>query len=145
MQIRVADRADLPAVVALVRHEDELLGEAPVDEALERAFASIEADVGNELLVADDDGTVVACLQATYVPRIGGDGGDRVILEGIRVRVDRRGAGLGRALLEYALERARARGCTLAALTSSRRRADAHRFYESLGFERSHEGFRQTL
>ena len=44
-----------------------------------------------------------------------------------------------------AIERARERGCVLVQLTSDKRRRDAIRFYESLGFAASHEGMKLNL
>ena len=66
-------------------------------------------------------------------------------IEAVRVRADRRGSGLGRAMMAYALEQARARGCRVAQLTTDKRRTEAHRFYERLGFTASHEGMKLPL
>ncbi|MGW2544079.1 GNAT family N-acetyltransferase [Kitasatospora sp. NPDC001574] len=79
------------------------------------------------------------------MPGLGRGGAERALIEGVRVRADRRGAGLGHELLTEAVARARARGCTLVQLTSDKRRTGAHRFYASLGFERSHDGFKLAL
>ncbi|WP_369393712.1 N-acetyltransferase family protein [Streptomyces sp. CG1] len=152
---RPATRADLPAVLALLADEERVVDPAGVEvtEAYERAFAAIEADPRNEMLVlvnGDDDGeggtgTVVGCLQATYIPGLGKGGAERALIEAVRIRADRRDGGLGRALMEHAVSRARARGCALVQLTTDRSRADAHRFYTALGFARSHEGFKMAL
>jgi hypothetical protein len=48
-------------------------------------------------------------------------------------------------MMAWSLERARERGCGLAQLTTDKRRTDAHRFYASLGFQASHEGFKLAL
>ncbi|MGW7435775.1 GNAT family N-acetyltransferase [Streptomyces sp. NPDC054849] len=77
--------------------------------------------------------------------RLGQNGRERALVEAVRVRADRRGAGLGAELMRLAVERARGRGCGLVQLTSDKRRAEAHRFYERLGFARSHEGFKLHL
>ena len=66
-------------------------------------------------------------------------------IEAVRIRTDLRGRGAGRAMMQWTLDRARDRGCRLAQLTTDKRRKDAHRFYESLGFEPSHEGFKHAL
>ncbi|KDN81180.1 GNAT family acetyltransferase [Kitasatospora cheerisanensis KCTC 2395] len=116
-----------------------------VGEAYERAFAAIEADPRNEVLVLEEAGVVVGCLQATYVPGLGKGGAERALIEAVRVRADRRGGGLGRTLMGLAVERARGRGCALVQLTSNKERADAHRFYAGLGFVPSHEGFKLAL
>ena len=150
-------------------------GPTAVDPARERAFWEITADPRNELLVlaegrcegggegearsapdgedSERDGaaggtepaTVLGFLQITYIPGLGRGGAERALLEAVRVRADRRGAGLGRRLIGEAVERARRRGCGLVQLTSDKRRTDAHRFYASLGFARSHDGFKLTL
>ncbi|MFI8516307.1 GNAT family N-acetyltransferase [Streptomyces sp. NPDC085481] len=150
MILRLATRADLPAVLALLADEERVVDPASVTvtAAYERAFTDIEADPRNELLVlADetDDGLVLGCLQATYIPGLGKGGAERALIEAVRIRADRRGAGLGRALMDLAVARARTRGCALVQLTSGKARTDAHRFYTSLGFARSHEGFKLGL
>jgi GNAT superfamily N-acetyltransferase len=149
---RPATRADLPAVLALLADEERVVDPATVvvTEAYERAFAAIESDPRNEImvLVADDQGdgsVVVGCLQVTYIPGLGKGGAERALIEAVRIHADRRGCGLGRTLMEHATARARARGCALVQLTSNKRREDAHGFYAALGFARSHEGFKLTL
>ncbi|MFF4685703.1 GNAT family N-acetyltransferase [Streptomyces sp. NPDC001307] len=146
---RPATRADLPAVLALLADEERVVDPAAIEvtEAYERAFAAIEQDPRNEMLVLAEAGTgaVVGCLQATYIPGLGKGGAERALIEAVRIRADRRGGGLGRTLMERAVARARARGCALVQLTSNKARADAHRFYAALGFARSHEGFKLTL
>ncbi|MFE7355518.1 GNAT family N-acetyltransferase [Streptomyces sp. NPDC057543] len=147
MLLRPATRTDLPAVLALLADEERVVDPASVvvDEAYERAFAAIESDPRNEMLVLVEGDTVVGCLQATYIPGLGKHGEERALIEAVRIRADRRGGGLGRELMKQAVDRARLRGCGLMQLTSNKRRTDAHRFYESLGFARSHEGFKLAL
>ncbi|MFJ2744937.1 GNAT family N-acetyltransferase [Streptomyces sp. NPDC087440] len=148
MILRTATRADLPAVLALVVHENATVDPSTVvvDDAYEQAFRDLDADPRNELLVLEgEDGLVLGCLQATYIPGLGRHGQERALFEAVRVRADRRGEGLGRELLARAVDRAKARGCTLVQLTSNKARTRAHGFYASLGFERSHDGFKLTL
>jgi len=147
VNLRTATRSDLPAVLALLADENAVTDPASVvvGAAYEKAFADITADARNEILVLEDGGTVVGCLQATYIPGLGKGGAERALIEAVRIRADRRSGGLGRRLMEQAVERARQRGCALVQLTSNRSRADAHRFYTSLGFTASHEGFKLAL
>ncbi|MEU6840511.1 GNAT family N-acetyltransferase [Streptomyces sp. NPDC046716] len=154
VMLRPASRADLPAVLSLLADEDSVVDPATitVTETYERAFAAIDADPRNELLVLVEHtdgrheiGTVVGCLQATYIPGLGKGGAERALIKAVRIRADRRGGGLGRTLMEHAVDRARARGCALVQLTSNKQRQDAHRFYAGLGFVSSHEGFKLAL
>src|ERR671912_860132 len=101
---RPAREGDLPAIVALITDED---GTGPrlahVDHAYRAAFEAVQSDPRNEMLVADDDGEVVGCLQSTYIPGLGGHGRERAHLEAVRVRADHRNAGLGREMLRHAV------------------------------------------
>jgi GNAT superfamily N-acetyltransferase len=142
---RPAVAADLPAIMALLADDDIARSRGGYDGELpEAAFAEIDADPRNELIVAVA-GEIVGTCQLTFIPGLSRGGTERMTIEAVRVRSDRRGAGLGRQMMAYAVERARARGCTLAQLTTDKRRADAHRFYESLGFVASHEGMKLAL
>ena len=149
---RSATRADVPAILALL-DDDEIARSrsagAVVSEAVDAAgwaaFEAIDADPRNELIVAEEAGTVVGTCQLTFIPSLSRRGAERMTIEAVRVRTDLRGRGVGRAMMAWALERARERGCGLAQLTTDRRRTDAHRFYASLGFEPSHLGFKLTL
>ncbi|MFJ2960575.1 GNAT family N-acetyltransferase [Streptomyces sp. NPDC087270] len=148
MAFRTATARDLPDLLALLMGEEGVVdpGGVEVSDAHEVAFAAIESDDRNEIAVLEgDDGAVLGCLQLTYIPGLTRGGQERALIEAVRIRADLRGAGLGRELLTWAIERARARGCGLVQLTSHARRADAHRFYESLGFVRSHHGFKREL
>jgi GNAT superfamily N-acetyltransferase len=115
------------------------------DAACWAAFEAIDADPRNELIVADQDGTVVGTCQLTFTPSLSRRGAERMTIEAVRVRADLRGRGVGRAMMAWSVERARECGCGLVQLTTDRRRTDAHRFYASLGFEASHLGFKLTL
>ena len=161
IEFRVATRADVPAIVAMLEDdeitrtrmdENDAAGRGRIDvvsedadAALWRAFEAIDADPRNELIVADEGGAVIGTCQLTFTPSLSRGGAERMTIEAVRVRRDRRGTGVGRAMMAWALDRARERGCRLAQLTTDRRRADAHRFYESLGFLPSHLGMKRTL
>lgn len=149
MDFRTATRADVPAVLALLADDEISQSRGPVteeaDAAIWSAFEEIDADPNNELLVADDNGEIVATCQLTFVPGLSRGGARRMTIEAVRVRADRRGDGLGRTFVTFVLDRARERGCRIAQLTTDKRRVDAQRFYQRLGFESSHEGMKLAL
>ena len=149
LTIRPARREDLPAIVAMLA--DDPLGatrerlEDPLPTCYTEAFAAMESDPNNRLLVAELSGQVVGCLQLTFIPGLARQGTERAQIEGVRVAASQRGQGLGRQLFVQAIERARQRGCGLVQLTTDKSRPEAHRFYESLGFVASHEGMKLKL
>ena len=149
IEFRIALREDLPTVIALLMddalgHTREGLSSVPNAEYL-KSFEEIERDPNNEIIVGLRDGVVVAVLQLTYIPSLSLQGTQRVLIEGVRVSSHLRGEGIGRKLLEEAFTRARARGCTLAQLTTNKIRTDAIRFYEGLGFQATHQGMKLKL
>lgn len=149
VRFRAAAADDLPAIVRLLA-DDPLGAERervtdPLPRAYPDAFAAIAADPNNELIVADRDGAVVGVLQLTFVPSLTWQGRWRAMVEGVRVSAAARGGGVGQAMVEEAIRRARERGCHQLQLTTHKSRLDAHRFYERLGFRATHEGMKLTL
>ena len=150
LTFRSATRADVPIILELLaddavsRSRDGAVSEE-ADAAHWAAFEAIDADPRNELIVAEDDGAVAGTFQLTFTPSLSRGGAERMTIEAVRVRGDLRGRGVGRAMMLWAIERGRARGCRVAQLTTDKKRTDAHRFYESLGFTASHEGMKLHL
>jgi GNAT superfamily N-acetyltransferase len=145
---RRAERADLPRLLELLADDDLGRGReaaAGSDPAYERAFASIDADRNQLLLVGEVDGRVIAMLQLTFIAGLARRGAWRANIEAVRVASELRNRGIGAWLIAQALRRARAHGCRFAQLTSDKRRTEAHRFYRRLGFVASHEGFKIAL
>jgi ribosomal protein S18 acetylase RimI-like enzyme len=146
---RSATVDDLPAIVALLM--DDPLGKlredlsTPLNPAYLAAFEAIERDPNQLLAVADEAGKVIGCLQLSFLPGLTHLGMWRGQIEGVRVASSRRGSGIGKAMIQWAIEQCRGRGCGLVQLTTDKRRVDARRFYEALGFKASHEGMKLAL
>ena len=145
--VRRAVAGDVAAIVALIAVDHIGATRDGGDLApYERAFAAIDADPGQLLVVVTDAaGAIAGTLQLTLIPGLARRGALRAHIEAVRVRDDLRSAGIGRALLGWAIDEARRRDCALVQLTCDKRRKDAHRFYERLGFTASHEGFKLRL
>ncbi|WP_425098471.1 N-acetyltransferase family protein [Tropicibacter sp. S64] len=149
LHIRTARPADLGAILTLLADDD--LGrtrddpDGAADPAYFAAFAAIAADPNQQLLVAERDGAVVGTFQLSFIPGLSHHGSWRAQIEAVRVARTLRGQGLGRQMILWAIDAARARGCTLVQLTSSNSRTAAHRFYAGLGFTQSHAGFKRAL
>ena len=144
--IRRASAQDVPAIVDLLADDD--LGktrEAPGDPCYAEAFAAIEADPNQFLAVVDDGGEVVGCLQLSFIPGLSLKGMWRGQIESVRIAASRRGGGLGHVMINWAIEECRRRGCGLVQLAMNKSRSDTLRFYQSLGFEATHEGFKLFL
>ncbi|MEU9096607.1 GNAT family N-acetyltransferase [Streptomyces sp. NPDC048361] len=147
LDIRPAKPEDIPAIVAMLA--DDPLGaqrESPDDLTPYRvAFDRLVDDPNHHVVVAVRNGVVVGTLQLTVIPGLSRRGATRSIIEGVRVHGAERGSGLGTQLIEWAVDESKRQGCQLVQLTSDATRTDAHRFYERLGFEASHVGFKKPL
>ena len=149
IHIRRAVRDDLHAIVGLLA--DDALGAtretwvSPLPACYHDAFDAIERDPNQELVVVEANSRVAGVLQLTFIPYLTHRGSWRALIEGVRVDASLRSSGIGRRLFAWAIERARERGCRIVQLTSDKRRPDAIRFYEGLGFTASHEGLKLTL
>jgi ribosomal protein S18 acetylase RimI-like enzyme len=147
--IRVATAEDLPQIVHLLA--DDFLGQErevvtdPLPRSYTAAFDAIARDPNNEILVATRGDEIIAMLQLTYTPSLSYQGSWRATLESVRTAAHLRGRGIGGALVRNAVERARSRGCGIVQLSTNRKRADAKRFYERLGFKATHEGMKLLL
>jgi ribosomal protein S18 acetylase RimI-like enzyme len=146
---REAELVDIPDLIALL--VDDELGKLredasiPLNSCYRSALEHIEADPNNQLIIVQNRQQLIGMLQLTFIPYLTHMGSWRCLIEGVRIHKDYRGQGLGTRLFEWAIERAEERGCALVQLTSDKRRHEAIRFYEGLGFKASHEGFKLRL
>ena len=149
LNFRQATEADISDMVELLA--DDELGttrediSTPLNENYIDAFNSIDKDPNNELTVVDCNGMLIGMLQLTFIPYLTHTGSWRCLIEGVRIAGICRGKGLGANFIKWAIQRAREKNCSIVQLTSDKKRPDALRFYESLGFQATHEGFKLKL
>ena len=117
----------------------------PLGAAYYVAFQEIEDDPRTELIVAIRNDHLVGTLQLTVLPNITYQGARRGQIEGVRVRHDLRGTGIGVDLVKHAIQRSLARDCRIVQLTTDKTRPSAIGFYEQLGFRATHEGMKLWL
>ena len=149
IKFREAAIDDMDCIVAMLA--DDVLGskreryEQPLPDSYIKAFNAVDFDPNNELIVACIGEQVVGVQQITFTPFLTHQGGWRATIEGVRTSSSVRGKGVGTELIKWAIQRAKERGCHLIQLTTDKKRADALRFYECLGFVATHEGLKLKL
>ncbi|MDR0807807.1 MAG: GNAT family N-acetyltransferase [Gemmobacter sp.] len=146
IRFRDATRADLPAVVALLA--DDPLGQSREGADLApylAAFDAIAANPAHQLIVGEIGARIVATCQLTILRGLSRQGMTRALVEAVRTVPDLRSRGIGAALMAEAERRAHAAGARLLQLTTDRSRLRAHAFYDRLGFEPSHLGYKKLL
>jgi ribosomal protein S18 acetylase RimI-like enzyme len=149
IRFRLARRADVPSIVRMLADDD--LGsqreryEDPLPEAYYAAFEQIEQDPSHELIVAERDGQVIGTLHLMFLPSVSFQGKLRAQIESVRVDKQFQSLGIGSAMMQWSMQRARERGVHLVQLTTHKSRVDAHRFYERLGFKGTHVGMKLSF
>jgi GNAT superfamily N-acetyltransferase len=148
--LRPARREDVAAIVLLLADDDlgsgrEVVADPPPRGYLE-AFEKIAANPRALLAVAEDgSGAVVGTLQMTFIAGLSNQGAELALVSAVRVASRLRGQGLGQVMMHWAMDEARRRDCHHIELFTHLSRVEAQRFYERLGFVRSHAGMRRAL
>ncbi|MGY3794886.1 N-acetyltransferase family protein [Aquimarina sp. 433] len=147
MIFRKATINDVAKIVEMIA--DDELGKSreqyqiPLPNEYLRAFQNIDADQNQELIVVENENAeIIGTLQLSFIQYLTYRGGIRAQIEAVRIKKDQRGLGIGKAMFEWAIERAKERKAHVLQLTSDKRRPNAIRFYESLGFKATHEGMK---
>ncbi|SNZ10202.1 transcriptional regulator [Terribacillus aidingensis] len=149
IHFRTATEEDLSSIVAMLA--DDVLGkerecyEDPLPLSYIKAFQAIVSDSNNELVVACYGNKVIGVEQITFTPYLTHQGGWRATIEGVRTLASVRGSGVGTQLINWAIQRAKERDCHVIQLTTDKKRPNALRFYERLGFKATHEGLKLKL
>ena len=146
---RTAGPADLPFIIGLIVEDSVVVTEDRAEDAMDEdyraALAAIDADPNEEMWIVERDSIAVGCFQLSFLPGLMRRGMWRGQIEVVHVSADARNLGIGSEMMRWALARCREKGCGMVQLTSNKKRTDAHRFYERLGFARSHEGLKYYL
>ena len=146
IHFKIATENQLSDIIRLLA--DDELGSTreeytdPLPESYVDAFNRIDDDPGEEVILAMDNNSVIGCLQLSIIPYLTYMGSSRAQIEGVRVDSNYRGQGIGKQLVEYAIERARQPGVIMVQLTSTSTRRESIRFYEKLGFKATHVGMK---
>ena len=145
VQVRRANAADIPAVLGLYAQPDLDDGNVlPVDQGV-ALFERFGRYPDYTLYVAEQDREIVGSFALLVMDNLGHLGSPSGIVEDVVVAPDRQGNGIGQAMMRFALERAHEKRCYKVMLSSNAKRARAHAFYESLGYERHGYSFRIDL
>lgn len=150
MEIRKAKPSELDKVIELLADDDFGSKRETVSPELriryKRAFNQIIESEYFDLYVAEQDDELIGCFQIMYLPHVSFGGTFRGQVESVRIRSDKRGQGLGKEMMRFAIKLAHENGCGIFQLTSNKDRDEqAHKFYRELGMQATHEGYKLYL
>lgn len=130
MVVRDATMADAPALAPLLGE----LGYPATADALASRMRRMLGRDDQKVLMAEREGAVLGLLALHVFPVLAYDR-DLAMIMALVVTERARGLGVGRALIERAEAVGKSLGASRLMVTTHVRRADAHAFYERLGFE----------
>jgi len=147
MIFRKATKKDVQAIAAMIA--DDELGkqrenfQIPLPDEYYSAFENIDRDENQELMVIENSAfEIIGTFQLTFIQYLTYQGGVRAQIEAVRIRKDQRGMGLGNIMFEWIIRRVKEKKAHVLQLTTDKKRPDAIRFYENLGFKPTHEGMK---
>jgi GNAT superfamily N-acetyltransferase len=143
--VRKASAADIAAVLNLYAQPDLDDGNVLTVEQGIALFERFARYPDYTLYVAEQDYEIVGSFALLVMDNLGHLGSPSGIVEDVVVAPARQSTGIGAAMMRFALERAREKRCYKLVLSSNAKRARAHAFYESLGYERHGYSFRVDL
>jgi GNAT superfamily N-acetyltransferase len=145
LEVRRATERDLPGILLLLSqmHDDE----PPLQrtDELNEIFAEILRCFERAILVAVRDDAVLGTLDLFVVANLTRGGRPWAGVENVVVDEAHRGQGIGRLLLDVAVDAARSSGCYKLQLVSHTKRDAAHALYRSAGFDAPVSGYRRYL
>lgn len=134
--LREATPSDVPALLRLYTAAG-ITGAAAFTEAEAVAqLATFARYPFYRVYVAVLDGAVVGTYELLLMDNLAKRGAKSAVVEDVAVDPTVQKRGIGRSMMQHALEVARAHGAYKLALSSNLQRTQAHAFYEGLGFAR---------
>ena len=137
LRIRKANDSDVPSILRLVSQLD-IAGDASlgVEDGVRllRRMATYPNYAVYVAATDTDPGTVVGTFALLVMDNFAHRGAPSAIVEDVCVDASARGQGIGRAMMDLAMDIARQNGCYKLVLSSNGARTRAHDFYRSLGF-----------
>lgn len=140
VRIRAAVLSDVEDLAGLMNQ----LGHPTDRDEMAQRMAVILSDHSYHTLVAECGAKVVGMI-GLVKSHFYEENGDYVRIAALVVDESHRGQGTGQMLVQAGEKWALDAGANSVMLNSNRKRLDAHRFYERLGYEAGHLGFRKTV
>lgn len=147
LEYRKATEQDLLKIIELLENDGlgqkrENLGQL---FSYQKAFRQIDADPKQYLMVIELEKNIIGSCHLTLLPSLTFQGATRMQIEAVRVDRDFRGQKIGHWMIRKAIEYGTLKGARIIQLMSDHHRKEAHKFYQSLGFKPSHQGFKYYI
>ncbi|MFN8769612.1 MAG: GNAT family N-acetyltransferase [Neisseriaceae bacterium] len=147
LELRKANIDDLKDIVTLI-HDDILGKDRERPELLNQynsIFEKILKSDNQQYFVVQYSNEIIGCFELTILYALSITSSIRLEVENVRVHSKYRSCGIGKWMFSEITKFAQENNCSIIQLTSNKIRKDAHKFYTSIGYKNSHEGFKLYL
>ncbi len=117
-------------------------GNVLTKEQAEILFKKMQTYPNYKVYVAENEDRIVGTFALLIMDNLAHQGTPSGVVEDVAVQADLQGKGIGKLMMEFAMDKCKAAGCYKLVLSSNVKRTEAHAFYESLDFEKHGFSFR---
>jgi N-acetylglutamate synthase-like GNAT family acetyltransferase len=147
---RKAKQNDLLAVLRLLAQDElgsqrEIFYPNEIAPCYNTAFEEIDIDPNQALMVVENSNKIIGTCHLTFMPSLTFQGSKRMNIEAVRIDQAFRNQGIGEWMIQQSIKLAKERGCKIIQLTTNKKRSQAKKFYEKIGFQATHEGMKLFL
>ncbi len=135
MELRELNEKDLESLIKLYEQLDGANGDFTAEDARKIWKDEIEGNKKIKYFGAVENGKVISTCYCLIIPNLTRLGSSIAFVENVVTDKEYRGRGLGRKVMEMAIEFARENNCYKVILQSASFRKEAHQFYKNLGFD----------
>ena len=135
MELRELNENDLESLIKLYEQLDGANGDFTAEDARKIWKAEIEGNRKIKYFGAVENGKVISTCYCLIIPNLTRLGSSIAFVENVVTDLEYRGQGLGRKVMEKAIDFARKNNCYKVILQSASFRKEAHQFYKNLGFD----------
>ena len=133
MEYRFASKQDLPSILELYKQLN------PDENVISKEFAEQIWDQLNQnksikYFIAVDNNKVISSCNMAIILNLTRNGRPYAVIENVITDNAYRRLGIGKRIIQNAIDYAKYNNCYKVMLLSSMKRIEAHRFYESIGF-----------
>ena len=135
MIIRIATNEDLPEVLNLYSHPEIDDGHVLELKEAKSIFEKMKSYPDYNIYVAEIDNQIVGTFALAIMDNLAHMGAKSGLIEDVVVSQSFERQGIGKKMMEFAIELCKEKSCYKVCLSSNLKRQNAHKFYDSIGFK----------
>jgi len=133
IEYSILSENELPSLLELYKQlnpEDSVL----TDDTVKNIWENIR-NQNIKYFIAKENGNVISSCYICIIPNLTRGGKSIGYIENVITDINHRNRGIGKKIMQNAINFGKEQNCYKIVLQSGNKRTDAHKFYESIGFD----------